>query len=207
MEYNGPQRVGLTVLEAGREDLGYDSDHESPSLEELSSGTSNTVRPSSLTLSPTRALINSDADLDYTDPSASECIPGNPMVYISYTENKEDWVYDYLKPLLESWNSQVILHDEDMIPGFTISGERQRLILQAHRVVLVVSPDYSSSPWCLYELQHAITKEPVMFRGRIIPIMVDGCHTLPILVKGIVPLFDSAKNFELKLKKNICGTT
>jgi len=118
-----------------------------------------------------------------------------------------NWVYDYLKPLIESWDSQVVLHEEDMVPGYTVSGERQRLILEAHRVVLIVSEDYSSSPWCLYELQHAITKEPVLFKGRIIPIMVDGYHTLPAVLKGIVPLYDSDIKFEVKLKKNICGNT
>ncbi len=126
-------------------------------------------------------------------------------VYVSYTEEKADWVYDYLKPLLESWSCRVILHDEDMIPGFTVSGERQRLILQAHRVILVVSPDYSSSPWCLYELQHAITKDPVLFKGKIIPILVDNCITLPTILKGIVPLIDSVTNFEQKLQSNICS--
>ena len=142
--------------------------------------------------------------VEFINPSR-DVLQDNSVVYISYTDRKTEWVHDYLKPLLQSWNTQVILHEEDMIPGFTISGERQRLILQAHRIVLVVSPDYSSSPWCLYELQHAITKEPVLFRGKIIPIMVDGCHTLPIMIKGVVPLFDSVENFELKLKKNICG--
>ena len=145
-------------------------------------------------------------EMEYLNPSR-DLLPGDGnVVYISYTDKKADWVYSYLKPLLESWDCQVILHEEDMIPGFSVSGERQRLILQAHRVVLVVSPDYSTSPWCLYELQHAITKEPVLFRGKIIPIMVDGCNTLPVMMKGVVPLHES-ENFEKKLKKNICGST
>ena len=146
------------------------------------------------------------ATLNYCDPDDDPLLEQQPeccVVYISYTENKADWVYDYLKPLIESWGSQVILHEEDMIPGFTVSGERQRLIREAHRMVLVVSEKYISSPWCLYELQHAISKEPVLFKGRIIPIMMDGYHTLPAVLKGIVPLFDSDPKFEVKLKKNI----
>ena len=159
---------------------------------------------------------NKDSDYltvnaDYSDPDSTLSSSGTQqdhcIVYISYTNSKTHWVYDYLKPLIESWNSQVILHEEDMVPPrYIISGERQHLILGAHRVVLVMSEDYSSSPWCLYELQHAITKEPVLFKGRIIPIMVDGYHhTLPVVLKGIVPLHDSDMKFEVKLKKNICG--
>jgi len=143
-------------------------------------------------------------ELEYLNPSKDLPGRGGKNIYISYTDRKADWVYSYLKPLLESWDCQVILREEDMIPGYSVSGERQRLILQAHRVVLVVSPDYSTSPWCLYELQHAITKEPVLFRGKIIPIMVDSCNVLPIVMKGVVPLYESV-NFETKLKKNICG--
>ena len=126
-------------------------------------------------------------------------------VYISYTEKKAEWVQEFLKPLIESWNSEVILNEEDMIPGFPISYERQRLIFQAHKVVLVISEDYAESPWCLYELQHAINQEPNLCRGRVIPIMADGCLMLPSVVHGIVPLIDSDKNFTKKLRNNITG--
>ncbi len=200
IEYTGSQRAALTTQAWRDNDQGYDSDQERNLCD------FNCTETKRSTLHDFKSKKIPQPYLQYTDPSCDkEKREGNCMVYISYTEEKADWVYDYLKPLLESWSCRVILHDEDMIPGFTVSGERQRLILQAHRVILVVSPDYSSSPWCLYELQHAITKEPVLFRGRIIPIMVDGCLILPILVKGIVPLFDSSKSFEVKLRMNICG--
>jgi hypothetical protein len=116
------------------------------------------------------------------------------------------WVREHLKPLIESWqHSEVMLHEDDMIPGFTIPGERQRLILEAHKVVLVVSKDYSESPWCLYELQHAIQQEPALCQGRIIPILVDGCRSLPAIVRGVVPLVENDRNFSTRLKKNIIG--
>lgn len=128
------------------------------------------------------------------------------VVYISYTDRMGRWVREHLKPLIESWrHSEVMLHEDDMIPGFTIPGERQRLILEAHKVVLVVSRDYSESPWCLYELQHAIQQEPALCRGRIIPILVDGCHTVPAIVRGVVPLMESDVNFSVRLKRNIMG--
>ena len=128
------------------------------------------------------------------------------VVYISYTDRMAGWVRESLKPLIESWqHSEVMLHEDDMIPGFTIPGERQRLILEAHKIVLVVSRDYSESPWCLYELQHAIQQEPALCRGRIIPILVDGCKTVPSIVRGVVPLKQNDRNFNARLKKNIIG--
>ena len=128
------------------------------------------------------------------------------VVYVSYTDRMGPWVREYLKPLIESWkHSEVMLHEDDMIPGFTIPGERQRLILEAHKVVLVVSSDYSESPWCLYELQHAIQQEPALCRGRVIPILVDGCYTVPAIVRGVVPLMENDRHFSERLKKNIMG--
>lgn len=142
-----------------------------------------------------------DNNLTWHENCAENC-----AVYISYTERMAYWVREYLKPLIESWRqTEVLLHEDDMIPGFTIPGERQRLILEAHKVVLVVSRDYSESPWCLYELQHAIQQEPALCHGRIIPILVDGCDVLPSIVRGVVALTENDRNFNMKLKKNITG--
>ncbi len=165
-------------------------------------GFSNTIRSQ---------VSKSDSDL-YCHSGMEVCSTANStwrgkcVVYVSYTDRMANWVRIVLKPLIESWqHSEVMLHEEDMIPGFTVSGERQRLILQAHKVVLVVSRDYSESPWCLYELQHAIQQEPALCRGRVIPIMVDGCQDLPSIVAGVVPLMENDRNFSTKLRKNIMG--
>ena len=128
------------------------------------------------------------------------------VVYISYTERMAQWVKEWLKPLIESWQyPEVILHEDDMIPGFTIPEERQRLIREADKVVLVVSRDYSESPWCLYELQHAIQQEPALCHGRIIPLLVDDCQILPSIVRGVVPLMENDRNFSHRLRRNILG--
>ena len=173
----------------------------------------NQVSPNSSSLSKfsksdSNILLNfSDIPKAETQTTNSSPMIGNCIVYISYTDKMASWVRNSLKPLIESWkHSEVRLHEDDMIPGFTISGERQRLILQAHKVVLVVSRDYSESPWCLYELQHAIQQEPALCRGRIIPILVDGCKTLPPIVRGVVPLMENDKNFSVRLKKNLMGS-
>lgn len=209
-------------------DQGYQSSSQSSSqsCEDLSIGcqlkamvyNERRTPPNTLTLpgftmnnSSLPQLSKSDTDLSnghahYTSEdkylSQEKCV-----VYISYTDRMACWVREHLKPLIESWDhSEVMLHEDDMIPGFTIPGERQRLILEAHKVVLVVSRDYSESPWCLYELQHAIQQEPALCRGRIIPILVDSCKTVPAIVRGVVPLMENDRNFNIRLKKNIMGT-
>ena len=166
----------------------------------------NTLRISSAVRSN---VSRSDSDLyHHSEMEVSRHVASSKRcaVYVSYTERMARWVRIVLKPLIESWeHSEVILHEDDMIPGFTVSGERQRLLLQAHKVVLVVSRDYSESPWCLYELQHAIQQNPALCRGRVIPILVDGCQELPSIVVGVVPLMENDRNFSSKLRKNIMG--
>lgn len=217
---------GLVVGEAmptSEGDQGYQS---SQSLEDISIGAQlqamvtngrkappKSLRLTSVIVNHTSSLSKiSRSDTDLKSHSEAEHTTGTAgndstcIVYVSYTERMGSWVRNWLKPLIESWkHSEVMLHEDEMIPGFAICGERQRLILQAHKVVLVVSRDYSESPWCLYELQHAIQQEPALCRGRIIPILVDGCESVPAIVKGVVPLFENDRNFSVRLKKNILG--
>ncbi len=144
------------------------------------------------------------SDADHLTPELRERWTEKCIVYVSYTDTKAMWVRNYLQSLIDSCEyCEVRLHEDHMIPGFTISGERQRLILEAHKVILVVSKDYSESGWCLYELQHAIQQEPALCNGRIIPILVDGCQTLPSIVEGVVALQDDDINFKNKLMQSI----
>ena len=213
MDYGNGGTNGLLVGESmpvSDSDMGYhSSSHEDLSIGgQLQTMVRNSDRqpPNSLGLPK---MHSSDSHLVSTQLEAEPTTASEDftcIVYISYTDKMGRWVRNWLKPLIESWeHSEVMLHEDAMIPGFAICGERQRLILQAHKVVLVVSRDYSESPWCLYELQHAIQQEPALCRGRIIPILVDGCHTVPAIVKGVVPLFGNDRNFDVRLKKNILG--
>lgn len=124
------------------------------------------------------------------------------IVYISYTDQKANWVRNKLKPLIESLHTaiEVNLHESSMIPGFAVSSERQRLILEADKVIIVVSSDYSNSPWCLFELEHAIHQKPALCNGRVIPILTDNCKSLPSIISGAVYLSDQETDFIGRLR-------
>lgn len=219
MEYGNGGINGLLVRESRPvtdSDLGYQSSQSSEDLNiggQLQTMVMNGRRTPPNTLGLTNKngsslskFSKSDYDLLDDQSEVEPAIDFTCIVYISYTDKMASWVRNWLKPRIESWeHSEVMLHEDEMIPGFAICGERQRLILQAHKVVLVVSRDYSESPWCLYELQHAIQQEPALCRGRIIPILVDGCKTVPSIVKGVVPLHENDTNFDVRLRKNILG--
>lgn len=126
------------------------------------------------------------------------------VVYISYTEHASQWVRSTLKPMIDSWDiADVMIPERDMVAGKAISNERRRLIVEADKVIVVVSPDYYDSEWCSYELMHAIQNEPTLSRGRIIPILVDGCKLLPKNMEVVVPLFAHEQDFSQRLRAAI----
>lgn len=122
------------------------------------------------------------------------------VIYVSYTDHASQWVRSTLKPMIDSWDiANVMLPERDMVAGKAISNERRRLIVEADKIIVVISPDYYDSEWCSYELMHAIQNEPTLSRGRIIPILVDGCKHLPKNMEVVVPLFAQEQDFSQRL--------
>ncbi len=127
------------------------------------------------------------------------------VVYISYTDATSEWVRNELKPLIELLHPviRVNIHEDSMIPGFSVSGERHRLILGADKIVIVVSSDYASSEWCVYELEHAIHQKPALCNGRVIPILTEISNPLPQIIHGVVCLCSDEDNFKSRLHQAI----
>ena len=156
--------------------------------------------------SPVR-VCRSETDItDFTPPMANLRIPRKKsVIYISYTDYASKWVRTTLKPLIDSWDiAEVMLPERDMVAGKAISNERRRLIVEADKIILVISPDYYDSDWCSYELMHAIQNEPTLSRGRIIPILIGGCRRLPQNMEVVVPLFAHEQDFSTRLLAAVC---
>ena len=150
--------------------------------------------------SPMR-LCRSESDIADSPPLESIRTPRKKsVVYVSYTDHASRWVRTTLKPLIDSWNiAEVMLPERDMVAGKAISNERRRLIVEADKIIVVISPDYYDSDWCSYELMHAIQNEPTLSRGRIIPVLIDGCKLLPKNMEVVVPLFAHEQDFSQRL--------
>ena len=156
----------------------------------------NDYRPTGLQL-----LRDSQRALELYDLSEFEEF----VVYISYTDQMSEWVRNELKPLIESWHSvfRVNIHEDSMIPGFSVSGERHRLIFEADKIVIVVSSDYATSEWCVYELEHAIHQMPALCNGRVIPILTDSSNSLPRIISGVVSLNSTHTDFNTRLHQAV----
>lgn len=133
--------------------------------------------------------------------------PKRVSIYVSYSDDKLEWVRDALVPVLRRMiHAEVVLRDDAMVVGQPVSEERLRLLLGADKVLVVCSPEYEASPWCQYELLQAVGRDPGLSEGRVIPILCDGCRTLPAVIAGVVSLKDSDLQFESKLQQSVLIT-
>ena len=151
-------------------------------------------------------LCRSETDIADSPPMAAgvNTPRKKSVIYISYTDHMSQWVRSTLKPMIDSWDiANVMLPERDMVAGKAISNERRRLIVEADKIIVVVSPDYYNSEWCSYELMHAIQNEPTLSRGRIIPVLIDGCKLLPKNMEVVVPLFAYEQDFSQRLRAAI----
>ena len=153
-------------------------------------------------------LCRSETDILDSTPRDDDGTPHTPrkkaVIYISYTDHASQWVRSTLKPMIDSWEvADVMLPERDMVAGKAISNERRRLIVEADKIIVVISPDYYDSEWCSYDLMHAIQNEPTLSRGRIIPILIDGCKLVPKNMEVVVPLFAREADFSQRLQAAI----
>lgn len=153
-------------------------------------------------------LCRSETNILDSTPLDDDGTPHTPrkkaVIYISYTDHASQWVRSTLKPMIDSWEvADVMLPERDMVAGKAISNERRRLIVEADKIIVVISPDYYNSEWCSYELMHAIQNEPTLSRGRIIPILIDGCKLVPKNMEVVVPLFAHEADFSQRLRAAI----
>ena len=124
-----------------------------------------------------------------------------PCIYISCSDDKIDWVFKYLKPIILKMAYVDVKISKDMVPGQPISEERLRLIHEAYKIVIVCSPLYLNSPWSQYDLYQSVSKQPSVVTGKIIPILCDGVENMPSVLKHAIGLRDNDIYFERKLNE------
>uniref|UniRef100_A0A8C4IFV0 TIR domain-containing protein n=1 Tax=Dicentrarchus labrax TaxID=13489 RepID=A0A8C4IFV0_DICLA len=77
---------------------------------------------------------------------AGECY----HVFISYSSTDYQWTHSLINQL-ESCGLQVCYHERDFTPGRTVLENMSDCILESQKVLLVLSPEFVRSRWCLLE--------------------------------------------------------
>ena len=116
-------------------------------------------------------------------------------VFISYSHEQGQWVWDDLVPCLKAGGADVLIDKEDFEAGKAVIGQMNKIQDKADISLLVFSPEYLKSKYCLHEMNRAVAKDPDFSKGLTLPVMCLTC-TLPFKIKKslYVDLCDNKKS-------------
>jgi hypothetical protein len=114
-------------------------------------------------------------------PSASR------KVFVSYSHQQGDWVWDRLVPVLKAGGAEVLIDRERFTAGRALLGQMEATQDAAEVHVLVFSPDYLASKACLHEMERAIARDPRFEKGIVVPVKRAEA-TLPDAIRDPNPL-------------------
>jgi len=109
-------------------------------------------------------------------------------VFISYCHNQGDWVWDRLVPCFRAGGADVHIDRERFEVGKAVVGQMDAVQDGAAKAVLVLSPDYLKSPYCVHEMERAIRRDPKFAHGFVVPVKRVHC-ALPAKIKRPNPLY------------------
>ena len=92
--------------------------------------------------------------------------------FICYNSNDREWVCGDLLRHLEDNAVSTILHHRDFLPGSVLEDTIRESIAMSRFVVLVLSPDFLASNWCLLEMHLARSRVTSEGRDVIVPVIL-----------------------------------
>jgi hypothetical protein len=126
--------------------------------------------------------------LDQDIKCSQAAIPMPKSVFISYCHNQGGWVWDRLVPCLRGGGADVRIDRERFEVGKAVVGQMDAAQDGATMAMLVLSPDYLNSPYCIHEMERVIRQDPKFARGIIVPVKRVHCE-LPAKIKRPKPLY------------------
>jgi hypothetical protein len=91
-------------------------------------------------------------------------------IFVSYCHRQGSWVWDRLVPVLKAGGAEVLIDRERFEAGRGIRGQMDATQDAAEIHVLILSPEYLASEYCVHEMERAIARDPQFENGSIIPV-------------------------------------
>ncbi|KAM9324976.1 uncharacterized protein PAF06_001090 [Gastrophryne carolinensis] len=138
-----------------------------------------------------------------TDFSVPELGKGQKYhVFISYSSGDSIWVFGLVHKLESSIPGlKICFHERDFVPGKTIIDNMIECIQSSQKTVMVLSPDFLRSRWCLFETNLSIFQD-CMLHKSIVPIMLKPCP-VPLHLSTLTYLEADDEQFFEKLTQVI----
>ncbi|XP_069096734.1 uncharacterized protein [Pleurodeles waltl] len=122
-------------------------------------------------------------------------------VFISFSSLDTSWVLD-LVDKLEATGLKVCYHGRDFVPGKLIIENMVESIERSQKTLMVLSPDFVQSGWCLFEANLSLLKD-CMERKPIVPVMLKPCP-VPLHLNHLTYVEADDSQFFRKLLQVLC---
>ncbi|XP_077149195.1 uncharacterized protein LOC143810207 [Ranitomeya variabilis] len=142
-------------------------------------------------------------------PSTSSCaadyfpvpkLMGDDMyhVFISFSGVDSRWVHQLIHRLEVTFPSiKICSHDRDFTAGKTIIENMTESIQRSQKMLMVLSPDFVQSRWCLFEANLSMFQD-CMSHKAIVPVMLKPCP-MPLYLSHLTYLEAEDEQFFEKL--------
>nr|XP_033490595.1 uncharacterized protein LOC117262062 [Epinephelus lanceolatus] len=123
-------------------------------------------------------------------------------VFISYSSTDYQWTHSLINQL-ESCGLQVCYHERDFTPGRTVLENMSDCIQESQKVLLVLSPEFVRSRWCLLEANMSLFRD-CLERKPMVPVLLEPGVSVPLHLCHLTYLEASDPDFKNKLLKVLC---
>jgi hypothetical protein len=94
-------------------------------------------------------------------------------VFVSYSWQQGEWVWDRLVPVLKAGGVEVLIDRERFEAGKDILSQMDSTQDHAGQHVLCLSAKYLASTACRHEMRRAIESDSGFTKGKVIPLLLD----------------------------------
>ena len=109
-------------------------------------------------------------------------------VFISYRHQQSEWVRTTLYPVLSAGGAQVVIDYKEFSAGEAVRRQMKTAQNQADLHLLLFTPDYFQSVYCVEEMERAFALDPDFSKRLVLPVILEACH-LPAKIKEHEPLY------------------
>ncbi|XP_046551882.1 toll-like receptor 2 [Haliotis rubra] len=97
--------------------------------------------------------------------------------FVLYCEDDSWWIRNNLLPKIETdGNLKLCIHERDFTPGFYIVDNIVKSLENSRNIVLVLSDNFSQSPWCLFELTLVLKRSLEQDDGYVMVVLLEEIH-------------------------------
>ncbi len=100
-------------------------------------------------------------------------------VFISYRHQQSEWVRTTLYPVLSACGADVVIDYREFAAGLAVRQQMRAAQDKADIHLLLFTPDYFTSDYCVEEMQRAFALDPDFSKGLVLPVMLEHCNLPP----------------------------